>query len=216
MSAHTIAWSERLDLTLAQARQRSQLVNLLRRLFVGLAGAALASVFVFMALFSPEGLWGSAYAQVTPLRVLAPRFTGTSESGEAYQLTADVAAKDDVAARFMTLAAPVYRSIKGQMLMAPRGVYDEQTQTINMEGGVLFTDGDGNRFSSPGMVVDLEAGVLRGERGVTGAGPLGVVRADAYELRTDGSELRLSGGVRGQVPDRSEGADNAVQGAPAE
>jgi hypothetical protein len=81
MSAHTIAWSERLDLTLAQARQRSQLVNLLRRLFVGLAGAALASVFVFMALFSPEGLWGSAYAQVTPLRVLAPRFTGTSESG---------------------------------------------------------------------------------------------------------------------------------------
>jgi hypothetical protein len=58
--------------------------------------------------------------------------------------------------------------------------------------------------------------VLRGERGVTGTGPLGVVRADAYELRTDGSELRLSGGVRGQVPDRSEGADNAVQGAPAE
>jgi len=217
-ATHTLSWDARMEATLAQARQRSTLIGHLRRFFVAAAGASLASVFVFMALFSPDGLWGSAYAQVTPLKVLSPRFTGTSRNGEAYQLTADVASKDDAAARFMTLAAPVYRSIKGQMLVAPRGVYDEQSQTIAMEGGVLFTDGAGNRFSTPSLIVDLHGGVLKGNKGLTGAGPLGVVRADAYEMRTDDRGLTLSGGVRGQLPAGREDAagQGPAEGAPGE
>jgi len=51
------------------------------------------------------------------------------------------------------------------------------------------------------MIVDLEAGTLTGRGGVTGAGPLGVLQADSYELRHSDRALVLRGGVRGQIPD---------------
>ncbi len=201
--ARAALWEPRREMTLAQARKRSRLIALLRRVFVGGAGAALASVFVFMTLFSPDGLWGAAYGAIQPLRVINPRFTGTDRGGDAYQLTADVAQKASAAAQFLELAAPVYRSIDGQTLVAPRAIYDEVTETVRMEGGVLFSDTRGNRFSSPGMVIDLAEGTIAGEQGVTGAGPLGVVRADAYELRESDRAFVLRGRVRGQVPERT-------------
>lgn len=211
VSERQALWEPRRELSLLQARKRSRLIWLLRRVFVGAAGAALASVFVFMALFTPGGgLWGPAYGAVEPLRVINPRFTGTTRGGQAYQLTADMAAKDNAAARLLELAAPVYRSIQGHTLVAPRGIYDEQTETIRMDGGVLFSDDKGNRFSSPGMLIDLRAGVVRGDRGVTGAGPLGVVRADTYEIRNSDRAIVLRGHVNGQVPEHSD----AEPGAP--
>lgn len=197
-------WEPRRELSLRQARKRSRLIFLLRRAFVMMAGAALASVFVFMALFSPDGLWGPAYGNATPLRVISPRFTGTTTTGEAYQLSAEVAVKEHAQARLMELASPIYRTIRGNTLIAPRGIYDEQTETIRMEGGVLFSDSSGNRFSSPAMLIDLRAGAVRGDRGVTGAGPLGVVRADAYEIRNSDRAIVLHGRVNGQVPARAD------------
>lgn len=197
-------WEPRRELSLRDARRRSRLIHLLRRVFVMLAGAALASVFVFMALFSPDGLWGPGYGAATPLRVISPRFTGTTTGGEAYQLTAEVAVKENAAARLLELASPVYRSIRGSTLIAPRGVYDEHTETIRMEGGVLFSDASGNRFSSPAMMIDLRGGQISGDRGVTGAGPLGVVRADAYEIRNSDRAIVLHGRVNGQVPERAD------------
>ncbi|MET0183428.1 MAG: LPS export ABC transporter periplasmic protein LptC [Caulobacterales bacterium] len=210
--AHSAAtWEPRRALSLEAARSRSRLIWAMRRVLVGLAGASLASVFVFMALFSPTGLWGPAYGAASPLRVISPRFTGTLESGEAYQLTADVATREHAAARFLELAAPVYRSLKGHTLVAPHGVYDEQTDTVRMDGGVLFSDSAGNRFSSPGMIVDFKSGTVRGDRGVTGAGPLGVVRADTYEIRNSDRAIVLRGHVNGQVPERAEDAPGAAQ-----
>ncbi len=197
-------WEPKRELSLRAARRRSRLIAFLRRAFVMMSGAALASVFVFMALFSPTGLWGPSYGEATPLRVLSPRFTGTTEGGEAYQLTAEVAVKENAQARLMELASPVYRSVRGHTLIAPRGVYDEQTETVRMEGGVLFGDASGNRFSSPAMTIDMHAGVIRGDRGVTGAGPLGVVRADAYEIRRDDNAIVLHGRVNGQVPEHAQ------------
>ncbi len=197
----TSVWEPQREASLQEARARSRLIFLLRRVFVGLAGSALASVFVFMTLFSPDGLWGPVYGGATPLRIIAPRFTGTNTEGEAYQLTADVAERENSATRLLTLAAPVYRTIRGHTLVAPRGIYDETAETIQMAGGVLFSDASGNRFSSPGMLINLREGHIRGDQGVTGAGPLGVVRADAYEIRNSDRALVLRGNVSGQVPE---------------
>ena len=65
----------------------------------------------------------------------------------------------------------------------------------------MFSDAGGNRFTTPDMIVDLAQGRLIGSGGVTGAGPLGVLQADSYELRDSDRALVLRGGVRGQIPD---------------
>ena len=196
-------WEPQRASSLRAARRRSRLVAALRRLFVAGAGAAFASVFVFMAAHAIQGdsLRGELSA-AGPLRMIHPRFVGRTESGGPYQLSAEFAERRRGDGQPIELIAPVYRTEAGTIMLAPRGLYDEATETVVFDGEVLFSDRDGNRFSTPNMQVDLSEGRLYGTAGVTGAGPLGVLQADAYELRDSDRALVLRGNVRGQIPDR--------------
>lgn len=199
------AWEPKRALSLRSARRRSRLIAALRRIFVAAAGASFASVFVSMALFAIEGGFNrSFYTAEEPLRMINPRFIGRTERGGPYQITAETAERARGDGQPIELVAPVYRTETGTVMLAPRGVYDEAAQRLVFQGDVLFADRGGNRFTTPNMTVDLEHGALVGQGGVTGAGPLGVVRADAYELRESDRALVLRGGVRGQIPDRNQ------------
>lgn len=199
-------WEPKRALTLRAARRRSRLVAALRRIFVAGAGASFAAVFVFMALYAIQGGLNAAstFSASEPLRMLNPRFIGRTENGGPYQLSAEVAERAQGENQPIELIAPVYRTEAGTIMLAPRGVYDERTKRVVFDGEVLFSDSNGNRFTTPNMIVDLEAGALTGQGGVTGAGPLGVLQADAYELRDSDRALVLRGGVRGQIPDHDQ------------
>lgn len=198
-------WAPKRALSLRAARRRSRLIAALRRFFVAGAGASFAAVFVFMGLYAIEGGYNAAqYAPTEPLRMINPRFVGRTESGGPYQISAELAERPPGENKPIELIAPVYRTEAGTIMSAPRGIYDEQARSIVFEGQVLFADRGGNRFTTPHMTVDLHAGTLSGQGGVTGAGPLGVVQADAYELRDSDRAVVLRGGVRGQIPDRSQ------------
>lgn len=201
--AAEFSWEPKRALTLRAARRRSRLIAGLRRFFVAAAGASFASVFVFMALYAVEGGFSSNQrAAQEPLRMINPRFIGRTESGGPYQLTAETAERPQGENQPIEMIAPVYRTEAGTIMLAPRGMYYEQAKRIVFQGDVLFSDRGGNRFTTPNMVVDLEHGALIGRGGVTGAGPLGVLQADSYELRENDRALVLRGGVRGQIPDR--------------
>ncbi|WP_395646438.1 LPS export ABC transporter periplasmic protein LptC [Terricaulis sp.] len=202
-AAADFVWEPKRALSLKAARKRSQLIAILRRVFVACAGASFASVFVFMALYAVEGGFeANQFAATEPLRMINPRFTGRTESGGPYQITAEIAERAPGENQPIELVAPVYRTEAGTIMLAPRGVYDEQKKTVVFRGEVLFSDRGGNRFTTPDLTVDLDRGVLIGQRGVTGAGPLGVLQADTYELRESDRALVLRGSVRGQIPDR--------------
>jgi lipopolysaccharide export system protein LptC len=198
-------WEPSRALTLKAARRRSRLIAALRRFFVAGAGASFAAVFVFMALYAIQGGFNAGvYAEAQPLQMLNPRFIGRTENGGPYQLSAEIAERQPGENQPIALVAPVYRTEAGTIMMAPRGIYDELAKTVVFDGEVLFSDTGGNRFTTPGMEVDLEAGTLTGRGGVTGAGPLGVLQAESYELRDSDRALVLRGGVRGQIPDRGQ------------
>lgn len=195
-------WEPKRALTLRAARQRSKLIAFLRRLFVGGAGASFAAVFVFLGLTAIQGVSSAGqYSSSEPLRMINPRFIGRTEQGGPYQLSAEFAERSPGENQPIELVQPVYRTEAGTIMLAPRGVYDELAQTVIFDGEVLFSDRGGNRFTTPYMLVDLDAGTLTG-REVTGAGPLGVLQADSYELRDSDRALVLRGKVRGQIPDR--------------
>lgn len=198
-------WAPSRARLLKSARRHSRLTASLRRFFVAGAGASFASVFVFMALYAIEGgAVAGSYAAAEPLRMINPRFIGRTESDGPYELSAEIAERPPGDNEPIELVAPVYRTQAGTIMMAPRGVYDTQTETVSFVGEVLFTDRSGNRFTTPDMVVDLERGALTGRGGVTGAGPLGVIQAESYELRNSDRALVLRGGVRGRIPDREQ------------
>ena len=196
------AWEPKRAGSLRAARRRSRLIAGLRRFFVAAAGASFASVFVFMALFAIEGGFNrNFYSSAEPLRMINPRFVGRTETGGPYQITAETAERGRGEGEPIQLVAPVYRTETGTVMLAPRGVYDEARQRLVFNGEVLFADRGGNRFTTPNMIVDLDKGTLIGESGVRGMGPLGVLRADAYELREGDRALVLRGRVRGQIPE---------------
>jgi lipopolysaccharide export system protein LptC len=198
-------WEPKRALTLRRARRRSRLIAGLRRFFVAGAGASFAAVFVFMALYAIEGGFNSGYYEARePLRMIDPRFIGRTENGGPYQLSAEIAERPQGENQPIELIAPVYRTEAGTIMLAPRGITDAQRQTVVFDGEVLFSDRGGNRVTTPTMLVDLEQGTLTGRGGVTGAGPLGVLQAESYELRDSDRALVLSGGVRGQIPDRDQ------------
>lgn len=197
-------WTPRRELSLVNARRRSRLIAGLRRLFTALAGASFASIFVSMGVFAAQGGFSSGDLQAAePLRMINPRFTGRTESGGAYQLTADVAARGKEGERLMQLAAPVYRDAAGAAIIAPRGTYDEAAHEVHLTDGVVFTDKGGNRFTTPSVRIDANTGIVHGDQGVTGFGPLGVMHARSYELRQSDRALVLRGGVRGELPDQA-------------
>lgn len=211
-------WEPRRALSLRQARRRSILIAGLRRFFVAAAGASFASVFVFMGLSALEGgLGASTRSNAEPLRMINPRFTGRTENGGPFRITAATAIREPGERQLVTLDSPVYRAEDGNTVVAPTGVYDEIGRTVTLEGDVLFSEAGGNRFSSPNMIIDLATGRVHGQAGVRGAGPLGVVQAEAYELRESDKAVVLRGRVRGQIPDRSQPqpAQDAQAPAPA-
>ena len=198
-------WEPKRASTLRKARRRSRLIAVLRRFFVAGAGASLAAVFVFMALNAIEGGFNAGrYSAAEPLRMINPRFIGRTEQGGPYQLSAEIAERQPGENQPIELISPVYRTEAETIMLAPRGIYDEQAKTVVFDGEVLFSDSGGNRFTTPNMIVDLDAGTLTGRGGVTGAGPLGVLQAESYELRRSDRALVLRGRVRGQIPDRSQ------------
>ncbi len=200
-----VDWEPKRALTLRRARRRSRVVAALRRIFVAGAGASFAAVFVFMGLNAVQGGFNAAaYGPSEPLRMINPRFIGRTDSGGPYQLSAEMAERPRGENQPIELIAPVYRTEAGTIMLAPRGIYDEQAQTVVFDGEVMFADRQGNRFTTPNMIVDLEQGTLTGRGGVTGAGPLGVLQAESYELRDSDRALVLRGGVRGQIPDRNQ------------
>ena len=204
-AASFIGWEPRRATVLRAARRRSRLIDGLRRFFVAAAGASFAAVFVFMGLHAIQGGFSAGrYSAAEPLRMINPRFIGRTEQGGPYQLSAEMAERAQGDMQPIELIAPVYRTEAGTIMLAPRGVYDEQEQTLVMDGEVLFADNGGNRFTTPHMVVDLERGTMSGQGGVTGAGPLGVLQADAYELRESDRALVLRGRVQGIIPDREQ------------
>ncbi|OYX36381.1 MAG: hypothetical protein B7Y99_01135 [Caulobacterales bacterium 32-69-10] len=77
-----------------------------------------------------------------------------------------------------------------------RGVYREDTKQLQIEGGVRFQDGRGSQFRSDSASVDTQAGVVRGEKSVSGSAPLGQITASSYAVHDGGSRVVFSGGVR--------------------
>jgi hypothetical protein len=128
-----------------------------------------------------------------------------------YQLNAAEAERPRDGAGPMQLNAPMYQESTGRIAVAPTGVYDPAAGRIELTGGVTFTDSGGTRFTAESAVIDLDQRVLTGNVRITGDGPLGVVRADAYELHDGERRLVLRGRVRGMIPEQGRSRAPAEQ-----
>lgn len=191
-------------------RARSQRVRLYRRLLpiliVVLAGGALTWT-VFRTVMS--GVEREA-SQARDIRLDNPMFHGQDAEGRSFVIGAEGAVRDPATGRFR-LNSPVLRlnlgGAKVTEMTADAGTYNETARTVTIGPNVRISDGgSGFVLTTPEAVVNTATGVVTGDKGVQGRGPMGTISATSYAIYEQGQRVVFNGA-----------GDNKVQGtiAPA-
>ena len=113
--------------------------------------------------------------------------------------------RDPATGRFR-LNGPVLRlNLGGRKvteLTADAGIYNETARSVTIGPNVKISDGgSGFELITPEAVVDTATGVVTGDKGVQGRGPLGTISASSYAIYDQGERVVFKGS-----------GDNKVQG----
>jgi lipopolysaccharide export system protein LptC len=195
-----IDWTPIRRLTPARARRHSLSIKLWRWFCLGVCGlmvAAIAASALSRAL--GRDFIGDTPAVAESVRMINPRFTGRAGNDGGYVITAASAKRRASNLAMIDLDKPNYRSALGLTVTAPIGAYDPEAHTLELWGGVTFEDQRGNRFATERTKLDARTNLASGMETVQGAGPLGSVRADAYEIDANSGHVRMSGRVTGSL-----------------
>ena len=189
-------WAPKRQLSLRQARQRSDLVRLLRMLFT--TGAALsAGVLIGSLAFSV--IQGRNVVVVPPggstVTMQNPRFNGRNTEGQPYEITADSAQRNGANASLVELVNPALDDGLTGTVRAPKGVFDQDSQHLELFEEVTLTDASGNRFVTTHARMYVQENRIIGLQPLEGEGPIGKIRADSYEIRDGGALVTFKGNV---------------------
>ncbi len=145
-------------------------------------------------------------AATSAIHMTNPKFYGRDEKGRSFQLLAKDAVRDLKDANLVTLSAPGMMLDTGGpqpvRVQGGHGVYREDTKMLQLADGVAMQDGRGSQFHSAAATVDTRAGVVRGEKNVTGQGPLGQIAASSYAVENGGDRILFTGGVHAHIDNR--------------
>ena len=188
-------WGPRRATSLKEARQRTALVHILRLLFT--IGAVLSAGWLLGTLIESSfrerrAEPGAAGLSVT---VHGPRFDGYDDNDRPYTLTAATAQRrrDDPA--LVDLVNPRLKDAASSTVQARTGVWNAEREVLDLEGEVVMTDAAGYTFTSQKTRMYVRENRVEGQDPLSGFGPVGEVKADAYEVLDDGNRIVLKGKV---------------------
>jgi lipopolysaccharide export system protein LptC len=196
------AAAARRPITHAAADRHSRRVRILKIVLPSLGVVALLSVAVLgwakmhfasgvdvkNVLFSKDGL-----------TMVEPRLSGRAQ-GRTYDVSAARASQsvaDPKVVRMEVVDGHVElddgTSVK---IVAAKGVYDGNRETLRLEDGITISDSKGWRAEGPSADVDLLGGRVAARAGVAISGPGATLAADALDLTDNGHRALFTGNVR--------------------
>lgn len=195
-----------------------------RRFVIGLLKIALplAALGVFASLFlfssarfgggiSFDGVDVSALEE--GLRITNPRFTGATDKGEPFVVTADWALPDGPRPERVELSAVVGEITLADgrrvTLSAAAGVLEPKAKVLTITEGAVLASSDGYEVTADSARLDVAAEALTASGMVVATGPLGRITAD--EMR---AHRAVPAAARGDAEDAAAGGDD--DGGPKE
>jgi lipopolysaccharide export system protein LptC len=178
-------------------RTRSRRVKLYRRvlpiLILMLAGGALTWT-VFRTVMS--GVERKA-SESREIRLDNPMFHGQDAQGRSFVIGAQGAIRDPSTGYFRLVGPLLRLNLGGRKtteLTADGGTYIETQRKVVIGPNVKISDGgSGFVLTTPEAVVDTNTGVVTGDKGVQGQGPLGTINASSYAIYDQGQRVVFSG-----------------------
>ena len=178
-------------------RARSRRVKLYRRVLpiviLMLAGGALTWT-VFRTVMS--GVERKA-SESREIRLDNPMFHGQDAQGRSFVVGAKGAIRDPATGHFRLVGPLLKLDLGGRKvteLTADGGTYIETSRKVVIGPNVKISDGgSGFVLTTPEAVVDTNTGVVTGDKGVQGQGPLGTINASSYAIYDQGQRVVFSG-----------------------
>jgi lipopolysaccharide export system protein LptC len=189
-------------------RTRSRRVKLYRRvlpiIILMLAGGALTWT-VFRTVMS--GVERKA-SESREIRLDNPMFHGQDAQGRSFVIGAQGAIRDPATGHFRLVGPLLRLNLGGRKvteLTADGGSYVEAERKVVIGPNVKISDGgSGFVLTTPEAVVDTNTGVVTGDKGVQGQGPLGTINASSYAIYDQGQRVVF----RGQGENKMSGTIN--------
>jgi lipopolysaccharide export system protein LptC len=129
-----------------------------------------------------------------------PRYVGQTKDEKPFEVTAASAHLDPVLPNRIhldQLAADIATAGRRDLrLLAGAGIYDRDTEDVELHGGIELATSDGYRFQTLSALVNLDHGRVVGREPIAGSGPSGTLRADRFEFQDGGDVLQFTGRVR--------------------
>lgn len=197
-------WTARTRDTALGALRYSRFVTVMKRALPIAAAGLIAAVIVYALIPRQSDKLSLAYQSIGTiegdLAMLKPRLTGADRRGHPFLITADSAQQQGANIHRATLKN-VQADLtldKGRWLNATavHGFVDLDRNWLSLSGGIAVFSDDGYELHTARADVDLKQGLFKGPVEVTGQGPAGTLRADAFEVDRETSQLVLQGHVR--------------------
>lgn len=200
-------WSARPRATADDMARRSKAVRRLRRGVLFVALALVASWVTAIGLNSANVDFTRQFTGLDRtedgLAMRSPRFSGRDAEGRAFEVVAATATQPRTDDKALLLENPTAKSGVGAPDMlsvrAQSGLYATDDRTLELSGGVLLSRGRGSdliAFTAPSARLLLNEHALITEDGVTGAGPMGLLSAQALRADEETGRIVLNGDVR--------------------
>jgi lipopolysaccharide export system protein LptC len=188
-------WGPRRATSLKEARNRTALVHILRLLFT--IGAVLSAGWLLGTVIESSLRQKGAEPGATGLSVtvLGPRFDGFDAQDRPYTLTAETARRRRDNVNLVDLVNPRLQDAASSTVQAREGVWNAEEEVLDLVGDVVMTDAAGYTFTSQRTRMYVKENRVEGQDPLQGKGPIGDVRADAYEVLDDGDRIVLKGNV---------------------
>lgn len=188
-------WGPRRATSLKEARNRTALVHILRLLFT--IGAVLSAGWLLGTVIESSLRQKGAEPGATGLSVtvLGPRFDGFDAQDRPYTLTAETARRRRDNVNLVDLVNPRLQDAASSTVQAREGVWNAEDEILDLVGDVVMTDAAGYTFTSQRTRMHVKENRVEGRDPLQGKGPIGDVRADAYEVLDDGNRIILKGNV---------------------
>ena len=133
------------------------------------------------------------------MRVEAARYTGTDDKGQMFAISADRAIQptsDEPVVAIEGMRARLDLARGPLSIVALRGRYDLDRQSVSVDGPVRVFGPDGYRLETRDVSIDLKNRQLASRGPVTGAMRLGRFEAGRLSADLGTREVRLTGGAR--------------------
>lgn len=193
----------RVQATASAFRKRSRRVQMLRRVLpvaiIVLAGGTVSWIVLRSVMSDVERKAGTS----REIRLDKPRFHGQDAEGRSFVIGAEGAVRDPETGHFRLVGPALQLNLGGRKvttMTADGGLYDQAAKTVTIGPNVKITDGgSGFTLVTPEAVVDTSTGIVTGNKGVQGSGPLGTISASSYVIREQGGRVEFRGSGENKI-----------------